>query len=112
MKCYTELPPMECLSGDTLSFTIGLESDGEPLSTDGYSMRLVVAKEETPKTAVLVKDCEVVDGAFSVVLTSKETADWQGGYELHLALYDIEGLVYRKIAGTLWVKPTAWGGSV
>lgn len=112
MKYYNELPPMECLSGDTISFVIRLESEGEALSTDGYSMRLVVAEEENPKAAELVKDCEVADGAFAVVLTSKETADWQGGYELHLALYDAEGLIYRKLAGTLWVKPTAWGGSV
>lgn len=111
MKIYKELPPLECLAGDTIGpMNVAVQNDGEAVNVSGLSMRLIVAKKHNPSIAVFAKECTNTDSGFSVALTSADTAGWNGAYLIHFALCDAEGLVYRKLAGTLHVYPVPKGG--
>ncbi|MBE6851760.1 MAG: hypothetical protein E7504_08595 [Ruminococcus sp.] len=112
-KFYNELPPMICLAGDTIGpFLIALHDNGQHVSTEGCTMRVIIAASDNPTVPVLNKECTAVEGGFEVTITSAETVDWNGDYDLHFALYDASGLIHRKLYGTLHVKPVAKGGSV
>lgn len=112
LKFYRELPPMECLAGDTLGpFNVAVQNDGKSVNISGLTMRLIVARRSSPTVAVLVKECTATAAGFTVAITSEETADWNGAYQLHFALYDAAGLIYRKLAGEIWAHPVPKGGS-
>jgi hypothetical protein len=113
LKFYTELPTMECIAGDTLPlFSVAVNTtgaSGETVTADvsGCTMKLIVASENEPQTAVLTKDCTYENGCFTVKLDSTDTSGLCRGYVFTMALYCENSLVYRKIMGHLYVHPSA-----
>lgn len=104
MKFYENVGKMECLQGDTLSgFSVEMEKDAD---LTGASMSLIV---ENQNGLVLQKACTLSGQIFSVQLTSGDTADLAGTYQMHFCLTDAGGLKYRKIVGTLHVSKAAQG---
>lgn len=104
---------MECLAGDTIGpMHVSVQDNDTEVDVSDLSMRLIVAKKNNPAIAVLVKECTQEDGKFSVSLTSTDTAYWHGSYLMHFALYDGNGLIYRKLAGEIWVHAVPKGGTV
>lgn len=116
MKLYHELKNYEFLSGTTLD-TINIEltqtdADGKetPYDTSGKTMRVIVAKVGSTSSTALDKECTKTDKGFSVEITSAETAEWNGRYTCHFALYDSGGLVKRVAYGYFDVLPVPFGG--
>ena len=107
MKFYNKIPDMECLAGDTFP-VFNVKIDADDLS--GCSMQIIVALSNDPNNAVICKECTVIEGGFSVQLTSDDTAGLISDmYDIHFRLIDSEGQSYRKLAGKLWVTAAAEG---
>ena len=104
IKFYDKIQDMECLQGDTLD-TFSVEM-GENTDLTGASMMLIVENQDG---LVLPKACTLSGQTFSVQLTSEDTANLTGLYQLHFCLTDADGLKYRKIVGTLHVSKAAQG---
>ena len=104
MKFYQNIEKIECLQGDTLD-TFSVEMD-ENTDLTGASMMLII---ENQNGLVLPKACTLSGQTFSVQLTSEDTANLTGLYQLHFCLTDADGLNYRKIVGTLHVSKAAQG---
>lgn len=108
VKFYDELPAMACLAGDTLPvFTIAVDSD-----VTGCTMVMQLEEQRIPGSICMTKPCALSDGVFTVQLTSTDTANLQGAYNLHFVMTDTGGLVYRKLTGVLTVNPVPKGGTV
>ncbi len=108
---YDKLPDMRCIAGDTLpTFVVSVDAD----SLTGCRMQLIVAKSSDPTTAVICKECELVevDGeeCFAVTLTSEDTGTLSEGiYILHFRFIGADGLDYRKLCGQMYVSAAAKG---
>ena len=109
-RCFALMKEIECLAGDTLKpFTLTVVENGNTVDISSCTMQLIVSRIDDPTEAILVKECEKTNGKFTVALTSSDTINWNGSYGLHFAMRDAQGLIHRKIAGTLYVYPTARG---
>lgn len=108
MIFYDKLPDMECLSGDTLpDFTISVESYD---SLEGCRMQLILAKFNTPDVCALCKECDAIEGGFTVQLDSSDTSKLsEGAYDAHFRLLTPDGRSYRKLFGSLYVHTAAQG---
>ena len=105
VQFYQKIPDMECLQGDTLPvFRIKPENISD---ISDYAMCLILEKDSG---IVIQKSCTPDEDAFSVQLTSADTAALSGIYQMHFRMTDIRGLFYRKITGTFKVSPIAQGG--
>lgn len=104
---YDKLPDMECLSGDTIgTFRISPKSG----SFSGCRMQIIVARQNSPLSAVICKECTADGGDFTVQLTSEETSRLtEGTHVLHFRLIDGNGMSRRKLAGYLYVHQVAKG---
>lgn len=109
MKFYKELPPMECLAGDTLpTFTIPVTDDeGNPVDVSDWFMTLIIADAKKPEEAVVSKQCDRIDGGFTVTITNEDTQDLKGSYLIHFGMANTSNEIYRKLAGILKVRPAA-----
>ncbi|MBR0483933.1 MAG: hypothetical protein IJJ69_04035 [Oscillospiraceae bacterium] len=106
MKLYHTLEKLECLQGDTLPVFRVAVSGIDDLS--GTSMLLIL---EQNSRIILQKTCTLdSEQQFCVQLTSGETAGLIGEYLLHFRLTGTDGLIYRKITGTLTVTQITQGG--
>ena len=107
---YDKLPDMECLSGDSIgTFRISPKSG----SFDGCRMQIIVARRDSPLSAVICKECTMDSDGFAIQLTSEETSRLtEGTHVIHFRLVDGNGLSYRKLAGYLYVHQTAQGASL
>lgn len=108
MIFYDKLPDMECLSGDTLpDFTISVESED---SLEGCRMQLILAKANTPDVCAVCKECDPVEGGFTVQLDSSDTSKLsEDTYDMHFRLISPDGKSYRKLFGSLYVHTAAQG---
>ena len=71
MNFYTKLPDMECLSGDTLP-AFHIQVTGGVLAS--ATMKIILARKQTPDIPAVTKDCTAETGGFSVQLTEAEKA--------------------------------------
>ncbi len=116
MKLYHELKTYEFLSGTTLEpINIKLtqkDQDGKdvPYDTSGQTMRVIVAKVGSADTTALDKECTRTAEGFAAEITSEETADWNGRYTCHFALFGQNGLVKRIAYGYFDVLAVPFGG--
>lgn len=106
MIFYDKFPDMECLSGDTLpDFTISVESGD---SLESCRMQLILAKVNTPDVCAVCKECDLVEGSFTVQLDSSDTSKLsEGAYDMHFNLISPDGKSYRKLFGSLYVHTAA-----
>lgn len=107
---FDRLPDMECLQGDTLpalNVTVNTED-----SLSGCTMQVVLSRHYgDTSAAVLVKDCTLSESTFSVFLDSDDTSALaEDLYDIHFCLTGA-GLHYRKLAGELYVRAAAQGGT-
>lgn len=107
MKCFEELPEIECLSGDTLPQFFISPSTG---TFDGCRMELIAAGEKTRGTALLCKECKADNKGFTVRLTAEDTSLLgEGSYLVHFRLIGRDGLDYRKLTIKLRIHNAAKG---
>lgn len=101
MKFYDEMPEMEFFSGDTLPF-FTVEVDGENVSD--CIMTILISKVNSPETVLIRKNCDKIDGGFSVRLTTQETSQLkEGAYIIRFQMTDSDGLKYIKLSGRAYV---------
>ena len=118
MLFYKALETMTCLQGDTLpEFCVDTDIVEEK---DKYTMCLILETTDsaTAGGVALQRECsskDIEEGtSYFVQLTSEDTKELSGSYLLHFRLTytnDETGLQlqYRKICGTLTVRPVAQG---
>ena len=104
VKFYQTLPEMECLRGDTLRAFKIRTSQEDPT---GSTMKMIIEMQGSPGAVVKEKECQLDGTVFRVQITSEDTSELEGIYRIHFCLTDTNGLKYRKLAGTLNVKPTS-----
>lgn len=105
MNFYTKLPDMECLSGDTLpAFHIEVEGD-----ISGASMQIILAKKESPDTAVVTKECTAEAGGFVVQLTDYETTNLLEGTYIIVFEMAQNNRKLKKLEGEIYVHRVAGG---
>ncbi len=69
-------------------------------------MQLILEDRQLLGSARITKTCTAINGGFEVQLTSLDTANLHGTYNLHFCMKDASGLSYRKLVGVLIVRPT------
>ena len=109
VSLYNKIPDMECISGDTLPiFEVSVEAE----SLENCRMQCVLSKASAPENTLICKDCNKIDGGFSVILTSEDTGKLaEGTYIIYFRLTDSAGFDYIKLCGNLYVRsgPDAGG---
>lgn len=109
MQFYQDFGELKCLQGDTLSaFNVTIDDAEEELT--GFEMRLILEKKSTPGGIVLQKICERSGNTFRVQLTSENTKNLSGAYQVYFSVTAPDGLKYKKITGTLIVAPAPQEG--
>ena len=102
LKFYTQLPDMECLSGDTLDrmdFLVdGLETLNSPTAY------VQISKKGQESNVIVNKQCAEMDGGFYTGLNSDDTSSLCGTYWLDFVMF-ADGLRYKKLRGLLIVLP-------
>lgn len=106
MNFYTKLPDMECLSGDTLP-TFHIQVTGGVLAS--ATMKIILARKQTPDIAAVTKDCTAEIGGFVVQLTNAETKDLLEGTYVMLFELSQDDLKLKKLVGNLYVHRVAGG---
>ena len=107
-RVYTEMAPLQMLAGDT-SPVIRLHVTSSQ-SLSGASAQLILARQSDPGTQVLCVDCTQDGDGFAAVLTGEDTAVLSGMYDLHVRITLAGGTVYRRIPGTVYIRPVPQGG--
>jgi len=108
-RFYDRLPTRECLQGDTLPiFQIFIDNIN---SLNECTMQLILEDQKVLGVAKVIKNCtfSAENSCFETQLTSAETSNLNGIYNMHFRLKDSSGLSYRKIAGILIVKRAVQG---
>ena len=107
-RFYDKIKTMECLQGDTLDvFEIYVDDFG---NLENCTMELILEDQNKINIVRKVKSCTAIDGGFTVQLTSADTSDLHGVYNLHFKMKAANGLIYRKLAGELIIVRTVQGG--
>lgn len=73
-------------------------------------MQLILAKVNKPDVCAVCKECDLVEGSFTVQLDSSDTSKLsEGAYDMHFRLISPNGKSYRKLFGSLYVHTAAQG---